>query len=206
MTREALLMKKIFTLFLVCAAVSASADFWTQKATFPSQGRQIPFSFSIGTKGYMGTGRNGTCLVDFWEYDPSLNVWTQKANFPGTGRFMAAGMGIAGKGYAGLGTDCSYASLSDWWQYDPGANTWTAKANCPVARGYPAWFVIGNYGYLCGGHIHSWATMFNDLYRYDAIADVWVQKASLPGSIRADANGFSIGDKGYIEHFEAAKP
>ena len=32
------------------------------------------FSFSIGNKGYIGTGRTSGNTQDFWEYDPTTNT------------------------------------------------------------------------------------------------------------------------------------
>jgi len=43
---------------------------------------RYPFTFSIGNKGYVGTGDGyGGYVTTFWEYDPSIDVWTQKADF-----------------------------------------------------------------------------------------------------------------------------
>jgi hypothetical protein len=48
--------------------------------------------FSIGSKGYIGTGDNGeggdfqVCYKDFWEYEPETDSWTQKADVGGVGR------------------------------------------------------------------------------------------------------------------------
>jgi hypothetical protein len=42
--------------------------------------------FSIGNKGYLGTGLDHdypSYKKDFWEYDPVANAWTQKADFGG---------------------------------------------------------------------------------------------------------------------------
>src|SRR5436190_22202994 len=50
-------------------------------------------SFTIGTKGYVGTGHSGTGK-DFWEYDPATDTWTQKADFGGTGRSDAVAFTI----------------------------------------------------------------------------------------------------------------
>jgi len=57
------------------------------KAMFPGNGRlaAVGIYFSVGTKGYVGTGWNGTGAYDesdFWEYDASTNTWTQKTGFP----------------------------------------------------------------------------------------------------------------------------
>ena len=54
---------------------------WTQKADFGGTARLGSLGFSIGSKGYIGTGWDGVYLKDFWEYDPTANAWTQKADF-----------------------------------------------------------------------------------------------------------------------------
>ena len=48
---------------------------WHQKANFGGNARVAAVSFSIGNKGYIGTGGDGTTFYhDFWEYDPSENT------------------------------------------------------------------------------------------------------------------------------------
>lgn len=82
-------MKIIYTSFLIlffCTTTIYSQPNWTQKADFGGIERVDAIGFSIGTKGYIGTGRNSNTAaeyVDFWEYDPSTNTWTQKADFGG---------------------------------------------------------------------------------------------------------------------------
>jgi len=63
--------------------------------------RYLAVGFSIGTKGYIGNGNNGSGIPDFWEWDQATNVWTQKQNF-GT-RDQAIGFSIGAKGYIGTG-------------------------------------------------------------------------------------------------------
>ena len=43
---------------------------WSQKADFPGEGRQAAVGFSIGNKGYIGTGSGSPYLQDFWEFTP----------------------------------------------------------------------------------------------------------------------------------------
>jgi len=76
-----------------------STNTWTQKADFGGSARGWAVGFSIGTKGYIGTGAdnlNGD-LKDFWEWNQSTNVWSQKADFGGTGRNAAVGFPLAVK-------------------------------------------------------------------------------------------------------------
>lgn len=119
---------------------------WTQIADFPAGGRAQAVAFSIGTKGYVGTGGAN----DLWEYDPTTNAWSAKANLPGPGRSGAVGFAIGSKGYVGTGT--SNQVLGDFWEYDPGANSWTQKADLTgEARVSAVGFGIGNKGYIATG-------------------------------------------------------
>jgi len=103
---------------------------WTQKQNFGGAGRMGAVGFSIGTKGYMGTGYNGVPLNDFWEYNSETGGWSQKVSIP-LGRAFGVGMAIQTspngpvKGYIGLG---QYSPGNDWWEYDVSLNTWTSKA------------------------------------------------------------------------------
>ena len=71
---------------------------WTQKADFGGTARQNAVGFSIGSKGYIGTGSAPIPTKDFWEYDPASTTWTQNANFGGVSRIRAAGFSIGSKG------------------------------------------------------------------------------------------------------------
>lgn len=60
-----------------------SNDSWIKKSNAPIDGLREPVAFVIGNKAYIGTGMNGTSLInDFWEYDPAIDKWTVKTKFP----------------------------------------------------------------------------------------------------------------------------
>lgn len=97
-------------------------DTWTEKAAFVGgAGRFAAVGFSIGTKGYIGTGFTDTSVTnDFWEYDTVNDTWTQMANFSGGARYRAVGFSIGTKGYVGMGyADDSGAYKRDLWEYSP---------------------------------------------------------------------------------------
>src|SRR6187399_3250718 len=81
---------------------------WTQKANVFTTPRCGAVGFSIGNKGYMGTGLqfglSPNYFNDFWEWDQASSSWTQKANFPGSARGDAVGFSITNKGYILTGT------------------------------------------------------------------------------------------------------
>jgi PKD repeat protein len=68
----------------VTLTAAASGNTWTQQTNFGGEARQGAFGFSIGDKGYLGTGvtEGGSLRQDFWEFNPVANTWAQKANFP----------------------------------------------------------------------------------------------------------------------------
>jgi len=125
-------MKKclIAVIALICSFLSVNMVFavtntWTQKTDFGGGIRYRAVGFSIGSKGYVGTGNGiSSYYKDFWEYNPVLNTWTQKADFGGTGRTGAVGFSIGSKGYIGtgvIGQDINGVNLydTDFWEYDP---------------------------------------------------------------------------------------
>jgi N-acetylneuraminic acid mutarotase len=174
----------------------ATRNIWTQRADFGGAARYEAVGFSIGTKGYLGTGNGGfSGMKDFWEYDPSTNTWTQRADFGGSARYGAVGFSIGSKGYIGTGyTGSSYTK--DFWEYDPSANTWTQRADFGgESRAYAAGFSIGTKGYVVTG---SSGLAPKDFWEYDPSANTWTQRADFEGAGRYGAVGFSIGTKGYV--------
>ena len=166
---------------------------------FGGQERNWAVGFSIGEKGYMGTGfaYNIPHKNDFWEYNPGTNAWSQKANLGGVARSYAVGFSIAGKGYIGTGEGAS-GLLNDFWEYNPTTNIWIQKANVGgAARSVAAGFSIGNKGYIGGGWLGGGGAT-NDFWEYNPSTDTWTQKANVGGATRFKPIGFSIGNKGYI--------
>ncbi len=173
----------------------STSNSWVQKANFGGTGRRYAVGFSIGNKGYIGTGEDGTKKKDFWEYDPAGNTWTQKADFGGSGRTSAVGFSIGSKGYIGTGIDGTFQK--DFWEYDPAGNSWTQKADFGgTARSGAVGFSIGSKGYIGTGGDNF--PLINDFWEYDPSNNAWTQKANFGGPGRTNAVGFSIGSKGYI--------
>lgn len=187
---------------------------WTQKANVGGINRIDAVGFSIGNKGYIGTGTTGTgtapsdVFKDFWEYDPGTNIWSQKADCGSTSRFYAVGFSIGNKGYIGSGKPALTGVLTDFLEFDPDSNKWVGKADIIVPRFSAVGFSIGSKGYFGLGAIGG--VYNNDFFEFDP-SDIsngfdvngnplgkWSQKNSFPGAARIEALGFSMGDKGYV--------
>jgi hypothetical protein len=169
---------------------------WVSLSDFDGLPRSDAVGFSIGTKGYIGTGYDGDeRLNDFWEYDVSKNSWTQKADFPGVARNSAVGFGTDTKGYIGTGFD-GKNKLKDFWEFDPANNQWTRKTDFGGTGRYAAvGMAINNKGYIGTGFDSNY---LKDFWQYDPEIDTWAQKTSIGGSKRKDAACFVIDGKGYI--------
>jgi hypothetical protein len=150
-----------------------ATNVWTKKANFPGNERSSAVGFSIGNKGYIGTGSGqGTSYKDFWEWDQATNVWTQKADFAGNSRSSAVGFSIGYKGYIGTGInyDISFNSKKDFWEWDQTTNVWTQKSNIAGnARESAVGFSIGSNGYIGTGVGSSNNTgyVLQDFWEYD---------------------------------------
>jgi hypothetical protein len=159
--------------------------------------------FSIGNKGYIGTGHiyPAPGYNDFWEFDPAGNNWTQKSDFSGGPRSIAVGFSIGTKGYLGAGSDSS-GTRNDFWEWDQLLDTWSQKANLPGATRVAAiGLSINGRGYIgTGFHVDSMGIghELNDFWEYDTASNTWSQKANiLYGGIDGGI-GFSLNGKGYI--------
>ncbi|MBI4931003.1 MAG: T9SS type A sorting domain-containing protein [Bacteroidetes bacterium] len=190
-------MKTRFLILSIAFAGIANAQgIWSQKTNLTGSARRLAVGFSIGNKGYIGTGRNGaTYYNDLWEWDKSTNAWTQKANMPGVARSNAVGFSIGTKGYIGTGYDGTNY-LADFYEWNQANNTWSAKASFGGGiRVSAVGFSIGTKGYIGTGYS---STYTQDFWEWNQTTDTWIQKANFLGIGRYFATGFSIGNKGYI--------
>jgi N-acetylneuraminic acid mutarotase len=171
---------------------------WIQKSDFLGTPRSGAIGFSIGTKGYIGTGKH---MDDFWEWDQLTDTWSQKADFAGGGRDVAVGFSIGTKGYIGTGdgniTYNGTTCMQDFWEWDQTSDTWTRKADFIGARAGAVGFSMNSKGYLGLGMNSTYVDM-QDFLEWDPSTNVWIQRANFGGKPREVAIGFSIGMKGYI--------
>ena len=181
---------------------------WTQKASLGTSdsmgiaalGRVGAVAFSIGGKGYVGTGINqGYALSDFWEYDPVLDSWTQKANFGGGIRYGAVCFTIGNKAYVGTGADALGGFYKDFWSYDPLTDIWTQIPDFPgIGRASATSFVIGTTAYVGTGLLKNAPYFADDFWSWDMNTNQWTPSSSFPAGFRSRAIGLSVGNVGYV--------
>lgn len=179
-----------------CLTASAFDGTWTQIATPGASTRWGAVGFSIGDKGYMGTGTIGlTELADFWEYDPSSNTWTQKADYGGGARDFASSFVIGDKGYVGTGANSVNYHQSNFFEYNPSSNTWTQKTSYNKSLSKAVGFSVGTKGYIAGGVD---ATQFHKtIYEYNPSTNKWINKTDCPIDLVA-ASSFTLSNTAYV--------
>ena len=173
-------------------------NLWTRLNDFGGTARHSAVGFSIGNKGYVGTGYddNSSRLKDFWEYDPETDSWARISDFPGQGRVSAFGIPIGNKGYVGTGLAGLYEN--DFWEYNPQTDTWTQKTD------YPGEGLVGSVGFTIEGKIYlgtgdaGGINPTEDFWEYDPQTDSWTQAADFEGGLRRFGFGFSINGQGYL--------
>jgi Secretion system C-terminal sorting domain len=186
--------KNLFILALLMISLSGFCNqfVWNAKANYPSFARHRCAAFSIGNKGYMGTGHINSgsislAYTDWWEYDPATNAWTQKVDYP-QARFACAGFTIGNKGYLGGGNEQNFGDRDEFYEFNPIANTWTQKANLPISNGGGFGFAINGVGYM---------SLSSALFAYNTSANTWTNISwSVP--CYDYSSGFVINNKVYI--------
>ncbi len=177
-------------------AYNQNTDTWTQKTNFPIARAGVG-AFSIGNKGYMGSGSDGVSVYnDLYEYNQQANTWTFKQNYGGTALIGPVAFSIRNRGYFCTGSTGARNDIL--WEYNSSNNTWTQKASYGGGLVYNATgFSIGNKGYIGTGNLAG-NIKTNQFYEYDPSLNSWTRKADFGGTAREYAVGFSIGQRGYI--------
>nr|WKN35328.1 kelch repeat-containing protein [Tunicatimonas sp. TK19036] len=168
-------------------AYNPKSNTWTRKADFPGNNLAGATAFTIGDKGYIGTGKHINYLTgvpgydeeninsltnEFWEYDPTTNQWIQKADFPGERRHNATSFSINEKGYllAGNLTLHTPEYAPDMYEYNPYTDQWILKAEVPEPQyaGRATSCVINSKAYV---------SFYYDMHQfqvYDPVGNSWI--------------------------------
>ncbi|MEM9678727.1 MAG: kelch repeat-containing protein [Bacteroidota bacterium] len=172
---------------------------WAERSTFNEEPRSSSTAFTVGNRGYMGTGFDGDdYLSDFWAYDMDSNSWQQLADFPGMARSSAVSFAIGGDGYLGTGFNGDVnEELSDFYRYNIASNSWSPIADFGGTPRYGAVaFASDNSGYVGTGFDGDGDK--KDFFKYNPLTDTWEEQFGFGGDKRRDGTVFTIGTNVYL--------
>ncbi len=150
--------------------------------------RSSSFYCVLGSKGYVGTGRNtyNTQLKDFWAFDLQNLQWERKADFSGISRVKAVAVACNGKIYAGLGYSIELGNLQpqsylkDFYVYTPDSNSWKRLTD------YPNSFTDACFAFSCNNKVFI-STGFDGVsfskqtWMFDPITNTWTSVGNFSG-------------------------
>jgi N-acetylneuraminic acid mutarotase len=191
-----MMLKRYFVpiLFLVVSSMTVQAQ-WSELKDYPGALGTSGIAFSIGDRIFAGMGANSGQL---WEYIPSTDTWVKRKDIPGGARAWGIAFEINGKGYVGTGDpQGALDGLKDFWEYDADLDEWTQKADYAFMPRIGMWhFVVDGIAYVGGGY--NGLGIYNDVAKYDPVADEWTWVGYWPGgNVRLSA-AFAVDGKGYV--------
>jgi len=144
-----------------------------------------------------GLDAGSNVLNTTYIYDIATDSWTTGTAMPAARFFPAvAYYGANGKIYVIGGVDGSFLEANQTWEYDPVADTWdTSRTSIPVAMGGSATSIVDQNIYVAGSYGATGGTTFH--YRYDILADSWMQMADVPAPVY-EAAGAAVGSHTYV--------
>jgi N-acetylneuraminic acid mutarotase len=176
-------------------------DNWSRKANFPGVNRNGGAAFSIGNKGYFGTGEIYdtygyiSYTSDFWEYDADTDNWTRKSDFPGSERKWSFGFSLGSNGYIGGGST-AYGQKS-MYMFSQATDTWTSAGEYPgEGYNYLNGITINNKHYMGMGGENS-GEAYSDFWEFNPAGNTWKKMRSCPLKMEPQM-AVSINNKGYL--------
>ncbi|MDE1191316.1 MAG: kelch repeat-containing protein [Arachidicoccus sp.] len=161
---------------------------WTSIASIPV-GRQQAVAFSIGGKGYVGTGtgtyaeNSGIYFKDFYAYDAATDTWSaagQIPDFPGDARARATAFSVNNKGYVLTGQSSNGSILYlDMYSFNPATGSWSQEEGLPNDKRYGASaFTFDGKGYVLGG-LNSSGSLSPYFFAFNPATSTWERKRQI---------------------------
>ncbi len=187
-----------------------ASNTWKQIATFGGTARYNAIGFSIGSKGYIGTGYDGDEYnSDFWEYDPGTDLWKEIKSYPGEKIEGGLAMVVGGKAYLCAGRNNGLFN-TDLWEFEPSDSDiiWTKRApdddesyyddfKAAVSRYDAMTFTVEDKAYIVGG-ISSTGATNGTVYEFDPATNIWDARTSFEGSARSLAVAFVLEGRAFV--------
>lgn len=192
----------IFCVFLVTQSILGIcfSQIWEQFSSFPGTQRDDATYFKIGSKHYIGTGREVGfgCTRDFYFFDESSLSWGNLSPLPiGKERQYASSISYNGNGYLFGGIDCSGNYLNDFWKYEPSTDIWSQSISLPSSgRTGSVHFILQDTLYVVGGRNDS--GILNEVWAFNFNTQTWTQKNMLPSNGIWRGISFQFQNNAYI--------
>lgn len=159
--------------------------------SYPEWQNKVQASLKVGNK------------EEFFEVVNKNNLWTRRAKFPGEGYSRQVSFTLNGKIYVGLGWEKTQGTTKEFYKYDPTQNTWQKAASFKgISRRDAVAFTHDGKAYI-GLGIHEnldngTNKTLKDFWEYDPESNSWTQIEDFPGSSRASATYFKLGNEAYV--------
>ncbi len=164
--------------------------------------RTLAVGFSIGNKGYVGLGYDGSGKLilknDLWQFDPATTTWTQKANFIGNACEASFVFVVGNVAYIGGGSN-TLALYDSFYSYNSLIDKWKPLGTVPMGNSvFQAAFTVNYSGYISTGQVGGFGTETTATYQYDTTSNTWNQKADFPGGARQSTTAMVVGNMAYV--------
>lgn len=180
-------MRSVLISLLLLSQVHAQYFEWAALQPFPGTARDDASAFSIGSKVFVGTGRDVSFALtnDWYAFDVGASSWSAIAALPASGRQYCSTFTDGTFGYLFGGVDAT-GPLSELWRYDPSGDSWQQMTSLPDDGRYAT--VAFENGMVCTGLLNG-GIPTNECWQYSTAADTWSQRATVPGVARHRACG-----------------
>jgi N-acetylneuraminic acid mutarotase len=187
-----------------------ATDTWKEIISFGGTARYNAIGFSIGSKGYVGTGFDGNEYNgDFWQFDPVDSAWTEVNSYPGEKIEAGLAFVVDNKAYICTGRN-NLQYNNDFWEFDPTGSeiVWTKRSpddsesdydefKLAVRRHDAVAFTMDNKAYIVGG-ISSSGAADKTVYEFNATTLNWAKKTSYEGAARSKAVAYVLNGRAFV--------
>ncbi|MBK7230840.1 MAG: hypothetical protein IPH93_00845 [Saprospiraceae bacterium] len=138
-------------------------------------------------------------LILFFAVEPSYSQgWLMVSAFTGEARDDGVCFYLDQNAYCGTGATSQITS-HDFFSYDSSIDSWESIPSLPshLGRQYSTAFSDGRLGYVFGG-VNAQRNNFNDLWRFDPVAQKWDEMLPMPDAARNGMVSFRIDSTAYI--------
>ncbi len=184
---------------LINQSLNAQQFQWYDNGNFITGNTDYDFTSSdTGSHAISLMASDGNCNADYSNsiyVHPFGSVWLQRTGINYRNLVKSANFQIGNFGYRCNGS-LNVSSTDSCFRINLKTLTWEPVANLPASPRYGnTGFAIGGYGYEVS---YDGTLNQNQLWRYDASNDTWIQKALFPGNARIGSSSFVLNNKAYV--------